>query len=317
MTEIDRIVAIFKEKTYMLEMGANKLATYLNTTPENIREAKRVVRWQKLNLEVPENKTTPTNLPRILLLDIETAPIKAYVWRLWKQDIYIDQIVSDWFMLTWSAKWLFADEVMSNRLTSQEAQEEDDSRIVNNIWKVLNEADIVIAHNGERFDIPKIKSRFLVHGLPPTTFYQQIDTMKVAKREFGFSSNKLEALARTFGIEGKSSTDFNLWAACLQGNVEALKYMEEYNKQDVLVLESVYLVMRPYIKGHPNYNLFVDSEEPVCPHCGHNELVFSGYYYYTPTGKYKNFRCTHCGALSRERHTIYKHGKNILVSNGK
>jgi len=220
-------------------------------------------------------------------------------------------------MLTWSAKWLFAEDTMSNRLTPREAVLEDDQRIVENLWRVLNEADIVIAHNGEKFDIPKIKARFLIHGLPPTTFYQQIDTKKVALKEFGFSSNKLEALARTFGIEGKDETDFNLWVACLQGNEEALKYMETYNRKDVEVLEAVYLVMRPYIKGHPNYNLYVDSETPVCPHCGGSHLAFAGYYYFTPTGKYKNFRCGDCGALSRERHSVYKNSKTILVSNGK
>jgi len=317
MIELQKIVDTFKNKRYMLDMGANKLASYLNTTPDVIREAKRIVRWGTYTLEVPENKTIAHTAPKILILDIETAPIKAYVWRLWKQNIFIDQIISDWFMLTWSAKWLFSDEIMSNRLTPVEAREENDSRIVKNIWKVLNEADIVIAHNGERFDIPKIKARFLIHGLPPTTFYQQIDTKKVAQKEFGFSSNKLEALARSFGVEGKADTDFNLWAACLQGDEDALKYMEDYNRQDVLVLESVYLIMRPFIKGHPNYNLFVDSDSPVCPHCGGHDLVFAGYYYYTPTGKYKNYRCTSCGALSRERHSVYKNSKNILVSNGK
>lgn len=319
MTELIRITEKLREKPYMLEMGANKLAFWLKTTPEIIREAKKIIRKEQLNTIVPETKTLTSSVPRILILDIETAPIKAYVWRLWKENIFLDQIISDWFMLTWSAKWLLNNDVMSNRLTSSEALLEDDSRIVTNLWKVLNEADIVIAHNGEKFDIPRIKARFLVHGLPPTTFYQQIDTKKVAKREFGFSSNKLEALARTFGIDGKSDTDFNLWAACLDGNDQALKYMEEYNRHDVEILEEVYLIMRPYIKGHPNYNLFVDSDTPVCPHCGadHTHLLFAGYYYFTPTGKYKNYRCDACGALSRERKSVYKNSKNILVSNGK
>jgi len=301
----------------MMEMGANKLADWLKTTPELIREAKRIVRMEQYCEDVPENKKIESSLPRILILDIETAPIKAFVWNLWKQNVYLDQIISDWFIITWAAKWLLDEEVFSNKLTPEEVLAEDDSRIIANLWKVLNEADIVIAHNGEKFDIPRIKARFLVHGLPPTTFYQQIDTKKVAKKEFGFSSNKLEGLARTFGIEGKSDTDFRLWSSCLAGNVEALQYMEFYNKQDVKVLEELYLIMRPYIKGHPNYNLYVDSEEPVCPHCGSNHLVFAGFYYFTPTGKYRNIRCVECGALSRERHSVLKNRKNILVSNGK
>lgn len=317
MIELSRIINKIHEKPYMMEMGANKLADWLKTTPEIVRTAKRIIRTEQYCEDVPENKKIESSLPRILILDIETAPIKAFVWNLWKQNVYLDQIISDWFIITWAAKWLLEEEILSNKLTSEEILREDDSRIVSNLWKVLNEADIVIAHNGERFDIPKIKARFLVHGLPPTTFYQQIDTKKVAKKEFGFSSNKLEGLARTFGIEGKSDTDFTLWSSCLSGNPEALNYMEFYNKQDVKVLEEVYLIMRPYIKGHPNYNLYIDSEEPVCPHCGSSHLVFAGFYYFTPTGKYRNIRCVDCGALSRERHSVLKNRKNILVSNGK
>jgi len=317
MIEITKVLEKIKEKPYLLNMGANKIAAQLGVSADSVREAKRQIYKSRLLNEVPNQKIEPQSSPKILILDIETAPIRAFVWRLWKQNVYLDQIISDWFMLTWAAKWLLEEGVLSNKLTPEDARTENDFRIVENLWHLLNQADIVIAHNGEQFDIPKIKARFIVHGLPPTTFYQQVDTKKVAKKEFGFSSNKLEALARTFGLEGKSNTDFTLWSACLDGNLDALAYMELYNKQDVVLLEEVYLILRPYIKAHPNYNLFLDGDSPVCPHCGGSDLVFAGYYYFTPTGKYKNYRCLHCGALSRERHSVYKNSKNILVSNGK
>jgi len=315
--EIFQVIEKIKNKPYLLEMGANKVASQLRVSPDSVREAKRIIRRDKILQEVPDHKREPKASPKILLLDIETAPIRAFVWRLWKQNVYLDQIISDWFMLTWAAKWLLEGGVISNKVTPEEVRLEDDYRIVENLWHLLNQADIVIAHNGEQFDIPKIKARFIIHGLPPTTFYQQVDTKKVASKEFGFSSNKLEALARTFGLEGKQQTDFTLWSACLDGNIDALAYMELYNKQDVLLLEEVYLILRPYIKAHPNYNLYVDAENAVCPTCGHGELIFAGFYYFTPTGKYRNFRCTGCGALSRERKSIYSNSKSILVSNGR
>lgn len=317
MTDIQKVIEKIKDKPYVLEMGANKIAAWIGVDPDSVREAKRLIRRESMMTEVPVNKTDPHGLPRILLLDIETAPLRAYVWRLWKQNIYIDQIISEWFMITWAAKWLLEPEILSQRLSSKEILQEDDKRIVETLWHLLNQADIVIAHNGKSFDVPRIKSRFLLHGLPPTTFYQQVDTKEVAAKEFGFSSNKLEALARNFGIEGKSDTDFTLWSSCMDGDEEALKYMEEYNRQDVVVLENVYLVMRPYIKAHPNYNLYIDSDKPVCPHCGGKDLTFVGYYYFTQTGKYKNYRCLSCGALSRERKTVFQNSKSILVSNGK
>ena len=313
---VQRVLDKIKEKPYIKEMGANKIAAWLHVSAEEVREAKKILHKEEFKI-VPINKTEAHSKPNILLLDIETAPVKAYVWRLWKQNINIDQIISDWFMLTWAAKWLLEEDIMSQRLYPEEVLREDDSRIVETLWHLLNKADIVIAHNGKQFDIPKIKSRFLVHGFPPTTFYQQIDTKEVAAREFGFSSNKLDALARTFGLDRKIDTDFDLWVNCLKGDPEALLYMEKYNRNDVTVLEEIYLILRPYIKNHPNYNLFIDSEKPVCPTCGHEHLTFAGYYYFTPTGKYKNYRCDKCGALARDRKSVFGNSKTILVSNGK
>lgn len=314
---VEEIVNLIKEKPYLMRMGANKVAYQLKGSPEEVREAKKIIQRNKILTEVSPHKLDPNSVPKILLLDIETAPNSAYVWRFWKQDIYLDQIISTWFMLTWSAKWLLEPEVFSQRLTREEVLAEDDGRIMETLWHLLNQADIVIAHNGEKFDIPRIKTRFILHGLPPTTFYQQVDTLKAAKREFNFPSNKLEGLARFFGIDCKFETNFNLWPSCLKGNEDSLKYMEEYNRQDVKVLEEVYLILRPYIKAHPNYNLYIDSDKPVCPHCGHDHLEFVGYYYFTQTGKYRNYRCMACGALARERKTVFKNSKSILVSNGK
>jgi hypothetical protein len=121
---------------------------------------------------------------RVLLLDIETAPIRAFVWGLWKENVGINQIANEWFMLTWSAKWLFEDTILSDRLTGKEAVKEDDKRIIKSLWKALDEADIVIAHNGDQFDIPKSNTRFLIHGMNPPSSYQTIDTLKTLQKEF-------------------------------------------------------------------------------------------------------------------------------------
>jgi DNA polymerase elongation subunit (family B) len=314
---VDDIVLFMRSKSYVIDMGSKKVAKWLNTSEELVRQAKKILRREGFKVNTLEHKKDPHVMPKILILDIETSPLRAYVWNLWKQNIYIDQIISNFFIISWSAKWLLEDAVFSQCISKEEILVEDDKRIVETLWLLLNQADVVIAHNGSQFDVPKIKSRFLVYGLPPTTFYQQIDTLKVAKSEFGFSSNKLDALARVLGIEGKMNTDFTLWSDCMRGNEIALQYMEEYNRQDVKLLEEVYLCMRPYIKSHPNYNLYIDSQSPVCPHCGHTELEFVGYYYFTQTGKYRNYRCVSCGALSRERKTVFQNSKSILISNGK
>jgi len=272
---------------------------YKNGDKEPYYQCKNAEDHKKYWFESELGRTTNV-IPNILLLDIETAPIDAYVWSLWKQNVYIDQIISNWFMLTWSAKWLFDDKVMAQRLTPEEVELEDDKRITKKLWNLLNKADIVIAHNGDKFDIPKILSRCIVNDIKPPTPYQSIDTCKVARKQFGFSSNKLDALATEFGFENKIDTDFNLWKRCRRGEKKALKEMEEYNRYDVVLLEEVYLKLRPYIKSHPNLGLYNDVVTPQCGNCGSENIEWKGDYYFTPAGKYKAFICE-CGAVNRTK----------------
>ena len=216
-------------------------------------------------------------------------------------------------MLTWSAKFLGSDITYSEKLTGKEAVEEDDSRIVKKLWNLLNDADMVVAHNGDAFDLPKIRSRFAIHGLPPTTFYHQIDTKKIAAKEFGFASNKLDALAKSFGIGSKIHTEFELWSECMKGNDTALEEMRVYNVYDVEILEKVYLKLRPYIKNHPNVTFYSTSNAMRCPSCGGKHL-YKESFYHTHASVYQTYRCQDCGALSRDRKSIRKDIKNTNLS---
>lgn len=219
-------------------------------------------------------------------------------------------------MICWAAKWLGEDEIISDCLTPREILNEDDERLTKNLWGLLDECDIVVAHNGNKFDIPKINSRFLIHGLPPTSPYRQIDTKLVASKQFGFSSNKLDALAGYFGIHHKDDTDFQLWVDCLDGKQDALDYMLKYNEKDIYILERVYMKLRPWIKNHPNVGVYLESDKPTCSVCGDHNVVEDGKAYYTNVNKYKTYRCANCGAVSRFRKTSYpKEIKdNLLVS---
>jgi hypothetical protein len=245
-------------------------------------------------------------LPKVLVFDIETSPLKAFVFQksVWKANISDDQVISEWFGLCWSAKWLFNDEILSDRLTGKEAVNEDDKRITKSLWKLLDECDIAIAHNGDSFDIPNMNTRFILNNLMPTSPYQTIDTKLVAKKQFGFTHNSLDALAKLFNLGEKKQTDFDLWRKCTDGDEEALIYMQDYNKEDVRLLEEVYLKLRPWIKGHPNLGLFVESDGPVCPNCGSEDIKWTGKFYFTQTGKYETYRCS-CGAFGRSRTNSY------------
>jgi len=242
-------------------------------------------------------------LPKVLVFDIETSPLKAYIWQhsVWGGNVSDGQVISQWFMLTWAAKWLYDDEAMSDGLTAKEALAEDDSRIVASLWKLLDEADIVIAHNGVKFDVPNLLTRFVVNDMTPPSPFQNIDTLKVARRQFGFTHNSLNALAKIFGFDVKLETNFDLWKKSVDGDKQALKYMEEYNVEDVRLLEQVYLKLRPWMTSHPNLGLYLLSDGALCPSCGSTDITWlEDKYYYTQTSRFPVYTCK-CGAYGRSR----------------
>jgi hypothetical protein len=204
-------------------------------------------------------------------------------------------------MLTWSAKWLFEDKIMSARLKPSEAKEQDDERITKKIWKLLNEADVVIAHNAKKFDIKRLNTRFLAHGLGEPMPYKVIDTLTHARKKFNISSNKLDYIGTFLGVGNKVDTGgFELWRRCMQGEKAALKEMEVYNIQDVKLLEDVYLKLRPYISPHPNLGLYIEDNIQSCPSCGSEALKWSGQYA-TNVNLYLAFRCNDCQSVGRSR----------------
>lgn len=239
------------------------------------------------------------NGAKILLLDIETAPLRAFVWRLWQQNVHPlnGQLQSSSFIITWAAKWLFDEKMMSDKLTPEEALKEDDLRITKSIWELMDEADIVIAHHGSKFDIKYLNTRFFIHSLNLPSPYRVIDTKYHASRTFLFPSNKLDYLGQILGVGRKIDTDFKLWEDCLKGDPSALDTMLRYNEQDVKLLEDVYLKMRPYITSHPNIGIYI-TDTPSCPVCASVKLETKGRYV-TQHNIYAAFRCTDCGATGK------------------
>lgn len=254
-------------------------------------------------------------MPKILLFDIETAPLRGALWSLWKQTIGMSQVFSDWYMLTWSAKWLGERRIMGEGLHMYR-DPYDDRPIIESLHKLIDEADIVVAHNGDRFDIKKMNTRFIQHGLSPPSPYRTVDTLKVAKRHFAFTSNRLDALGMTLGLGRKLETGgMDLWMRCLEGDKCALRDMLKYNKQDVQLLEDVYLALLPWDKLHPNMGAMLEGEETVCSKCGSEDLQRRGYSY-TQIGKYQRYQCNVCGGWSTGRYNCQTKDKmKELVKN--
>lgn len=247
----------------------------------------------------------PPKGPRVLIYDVETAPILGHVWDLWEQNVGLNQIKSDWYILSWSAKWLGtpASEVMYEDQRNA-ADIEDDRRLLKGIWELLNQADVVITQNGKAFDQKKLNARFILNGFKPPSSYKHIDTKVLAKKHFAFTSNSLEYMTNKLCTRYKKQkhakfSGFELWRECLAGNVEAWKEMEKYNKYDVLSLEELYMKLIPWDTTAINFNLYHDDEENECK-CGATDWVKNGFFY-SAIGKYQRYKCTDCGAETRDR----------------
>lgn len=231
---------------------------------------------------------------RILIYDIETAPNLAYVWGKYQQDVV--DFHTEWYIMSIAWKWFGEDKTYAlalNDFDSHEAGSTNDKQLVEKLHDLFNEADVIVAHNGNSFDIKKSNARFLMHNLDVPSFYKSIDTKLVAKKYFNFNSNKLNDLCSQFGLGEKVDTGgFELWLGCLANDKKAWAKMKKYNKHDVVLLEKLYLKFRPWIDNHPAVNV-IESNPEGCPKCGSTNMQSRGLRY-TKTMSYRRYYCNDC-----------------------
>ncbi len=250
-------------------------------------------------------KKNVTQGPRIVTLDIETAPLQSYHWGLWDQNIGLEMINLEWTILSYSAKWLGDPNVIYSDTGGRGvAKVRDDKAILKEIWDILDQADIVIAQNGKAFDIKKINGRLIMNGFPPYSPVKVIDTMLESKKHFNFTSNKLawlsEHLTSAKKSEHKAFPGFELWVECMNDNPKAWIEMRKYNCIDTVATEELYLKLRPWISNHPNVAIYNSDERPACPKCGSHKVESAGLRH-TQIGVYRRFRCKDCQGYCSSR----------------
>lgn len=217
----------------------------------------------------------------------------AYIWSLWDDHVNLDRLIDEGEMISWAAKWVGEDEIFFRSV-----YHDSKKKMVNEVWKLLNEADVVMHFNGKRFDVPHINRQFLQAGMLPPAPYKQIDLLDTVKQQFKFVSNKLSHVSVQLGLAGKVKHDgFALWVKCMNKDADAWEKMREYNIQDVVLLEDMYDVLRPWIKAHPNWAVY-NGEDDICRACGSSNLEKRGYAF-TNTGKFQRYCCKVCGSWSR------------------
>jgi hypothetical protein len=195
------------------------------------------------------------NLPRVLVLDLETKPIVSYTWGTYDQNVALNQIISDTAIISWSAKWLGEDKVFyKDQRGKKGSQLDNDKELLKPLWKLMDESSIILGQNSNKFDIKRLNAKFLEHGFGAPSDYKKIDTLVLAKKHYAFTSNKLEWMSKKFCKQTKKSSHnkfpgFSLWDECMKGNLEAWKELELYNKQDVLATEELFLKLAEFDKS--------------------------------------------------------------------
>ena len=245
--------------------------------------------------------------PKLLLFDIENSPSLAYIWGLKNDYVPYEFVESEWYIMCWAAKWLGQKKIYSSALPDFPRYNKDptnDRDVVLSLWKLLDEADVVIAHNGKYFDVRKFNAKCVYHKISPPSPYRIIDTLMVARKHFMFTSNRLGDIGKYLGVGEKIQTGgFGLWRDCMNRSLSAWKRMVKYCKGDVLLLERVYEKLRPYMPKHPNLAVFRGDGSVVCPKCGSEKVQKRGFLY-TNTSRYRRFQCIACGGWGREKNNL-------------
>lgn len=231
-------------------------------------------------------------------MDLEVAPTLATVWGLWNVNVGINQIVGNSYVLSWAAKWYGTDEVeySSLHMTSHK-------NMITELYKLVNEADVVIGYNLDSFDMKIFNKEVLLLGLSVPTPYKTVDLLKVVRKRFRFTSNKLDYVAQQLKLGKKTKHQgHELWLSCMNKGAEdyhqAWAIMEEYNCNDVVLTEKLYDAVKGWIPNHPSHSAF--QNDHVCPNCGGKHLQKRGTAL-TTSLTYQRWQCGDCGSWSRSK----------------
>ena len=206
-----------------------------------------------------------------LIWDIETSPNIGYFWRPgYNIRLSAENILKERAIICICYGW--EDDPWVHSMAWNNG---NDKPMLKEFVKIANEADELVAHNGDRFDLPWFQGRCVKHGFDPLPEYKTVDTLRIARKRFNFNSNRLDYLGKFLLGEGKIHTEFDLWKTVCDGDKKSLDYMVKYCMQDVVLLEKVWKILKPYHKPKTHAGVFNNLARWTCPHDGSKDVITS------------------------------------------
>lgn len=245
-------------------------------------------------------------MSRTLLLDLEISPTLATVWGLWNQNIGINQITGNSEILCWAGKWYGSDEVIFSSKPMAGKR-----RMIREMHNLLSQADTVVTYNGDRFDLKILNQEFMMANLPPPSPYHSVDLLRTMRNRFRGTSNKLDYWAQRLGLGSKvKHGGHQLWLDCMANKKEAWDEMEEYNIQDVILLESLLDRVIAWVPNMP-VRTGVDAEAKC--KCGSTHFQKRGIWTSKAGLAYQRYQCNSCGDWFRSRQSDRTVSKSPIV----
>lgn len=256
---------------------------------------------------------------KVLFYDLEVSPRLGWYYGTYETTPIKEEKAPVLLSVAW--KWLGDKETHCLTLLDRDTVDPfNDKLLVNELWNLLDEAQIVCGHNSKRFDDKMANYFFIKHNMMPPSPYKEFDTLQTAKKYFKFDCNKLDYLGKLLAGVGKTEITYgDLWESMLMGTKKdrkkASELMKKYNIRDVEVLESIYQKLLPWATNHPNMAIHAGHDH-ICPRCGfETEFRVKAY---RRTGVQVNaiqYQCKHCGGYVTR--ILTKEEREELAENGK
>lgn len=248
---------------------------------------------------------------RRLFADIEVSPNRAYIWGAgYKLNVGYNSITEERSIICICWKWENEKEIgfLNWRKPG------DDKKMVKDFINVMKEAEEVVFHNGDKFDLPWVRTRALFHELDMPIGIKTIDTLKVARRHFRFNSNRLDYLAQYLGIGAKIKTDYDLWKGAMAGDQSSLDKMVKYCKGDVKLLEQVYKRLKNHIPAKTHHGVQIGKDRGSCPECGSSEVIINKYRISAAGRESVAYQCRDCGKYHQKPYSNVKQTNDVKDS---